>query len=70
MKAGEREITEMLEKIPVIDAEKIEKEVKKSENLELLAIRRNLWKKWRGKTKILKRKSKITKEKKDHKKIR
>ena len=45
MKARERKITEMLEKIPIVEAEKIEREIRKEEKLELAEIRKNLWKK-------------------------
>ena len=36
----------MLEKIPEVEAQKIEKELKKRENLELNTMRRNIWRKW------------------------
>ena len=52
LKDRERKITDMLKRIPIVGAERIEKEAKKTENLELSTIGKNLWKKWRVKTKI------------------
>ena len=63
LRSRKKKITEMMEKIPVVEAEKIEREIRKKENLELASIKKNLWKKWRGKTEILKRKCTIPKEK-------
>ena len=62
VKDRERKITEMMEKIPIVEAEKIEREVRKEEKLEMAEIGKNLWKKWRGKTEFLKRKCTIPKE--------
>ena len=57
-----RKITELLESIPEVEAKKIEKEVKKRENLELNTMRKNIWRKWRGKAKIEERRTRIPME--------
>ena len=41
--------------IPVFEAEKIEREMRREEKLELQVIKMNMWRKWRGKRKILER---------------
>ena len=65
-----RTITEMLTKIPKVEAERIEQEVRKGEKLELQEMKKNIWKKWRGKNKIMERKVKIpTEEEKIDKRI-
>ena len=61
-KEYDRKITEMLKSIPVVESEKIENTIRREENQELQEIKRNLWKKWRGKTKIMEKKTKIPKE--------
>ena len=62
MKARERKIPETMEKIPGVEAESIERDVKKSEILEFVVMKRNLWKKWQGKTEISDKESAIPKE--------
>ena len=54
-----RRITEMLASLPTTEKEKIEKEERRKDNLELKEIKENLWKKWRGKDKTKERKIKI-----------
>ena len=48
--------------IPVFEAEKIEREMRREEKMELQVIRMNMWRKWRGKSKILERKTMIPRE--------
>ena len=55
-------ITEMLERIPKEEARRLEEEMRKEEKLELQMMRRNMWKKWRGKNEINERKIKIPTE--------
>ena len=55
-------ITMLLEKIPKSEAQRIEEEVRRAEKLELREVKENLWKKWRGKAKVLDNKTKIPKE--------
>ena len=62
VKTKNKKITEMLEKIPVGEAERIERETKREENLELKTLKMNTWRKWRGKTKVLERKTTILRE--------
>ena len=62
VKERDRKITEMLHSLPEVESERIEKEVRKEENRELQEIKRNLWKKWRGKNKIIERRTAIPKE--------
>ena len=52
----------MLSKIQEVESEKIEKETRKGENLELTMMKRNLWKKWRGKNELINRRNEIPKE--------
>ena len=52
----------MLEKIPTVEAERIEKEMRKEEKKDLAEMKKNIWRKWRGKSGILERKTKIPKE--------
>ena len=57
-----QKITDLLAKIPVVEAQRIEIEVKRRERNELKEIKENIWKKWRGKSEVLKRKEKIPRE--------
>ena len=57
-----RKITDMMSSIPEVEAQKIEKEMRKKENLELNTMRKNIWRKWRGKSKVEERRTKIPKE--------
>ena len=57
-----RKITDMLSKIPVVEAEKIEREIRKGQNLELTTMKSNLWKKCRVKKKLINRRNEIPKE--------
>ena len=47
-----RKITDMLASIPLVEAEKIEKEIRQKEKIQLSTVKKNLWKKWRGKMKV------------------
>ena len=47
----------MLGRIPEVEAERIQREVRKEENLVLAAIRKNLGEKWREKDEIIKRRT-------------
>ena len=40
-----RKITDLLEKIPEVEADKIEKEMRKKERIEMAEVRKNVWKK-------------------------
>ena len=57
-----RKITDLLEKIPEVEVNKIENEIRRKERIELAEVRKNVWKKWRGKSKILENKTKIPTE--------
>ena len=57
-----RMLTDMLKKIPVIEADRIEQEIRREENIELGIIKKNMWRKWSGKDKILERKTTIPRE--------
>ena len=52
-------IDEMLQKIPVNEKERIEKDIRIREKKEYIEVKQNLWRKWRGKQPILERKNKI-----------
>ena len=54
-----KKITEMLSTIPKTEKERIEGEIRREENRELKEIKENLWKKWRGKTKVVENKRQI-----------
>ena len=54
-----KKITEMLSTIPKTEKERIEGEIRREENRELKEIKENLWKKWRGKTKVMENKRQI-----------
>ena len=62
-----RKITDMFSSIPKTEAEKIEREMKRDEKLELMEMKKNLWRKWRGKTKIVEKRNKLPKEKLEQK---
>ena len=49
----------MMSSIPVVEAERIEKEMRSKEKIELMTIKKNLWKKRRGKIKLEERRTKI-----------
>ena len=46
----------------MVEADKIKKEVMRKEREELIIIKKNLWRKWRGKTKIMEKKNAMPKE--------
>ena len=53
-----RSIQEMLRRIPKNEAERIEDEVKSAERRELAEMKKNIWRKWRGKNKVIENKTK------------
>ena len=55
-------ITDMLEKLSKVAAQKIEEDMRKEERMELQVMKRNIWKRWRGKNGIKERKAKIPTE--------
>ena len=55
-----RSIKEMLSRIPKTEAERIECEMKREENREFAEMKKNIWKKWRGKNRIIENKTKLT----------
>ena len=52
-KARMRTIREMLSQIPRVEAERIEDDVRRDERRELAEMKQNIWKKWRGKNKVI-----------------
>ena len=58
----DQKITDMLKSIPRNEAEKIEAEVRRKENEEFREKKKALWRKWRGKTRIVERKDQVPKE--------
>ena len=69
-KLKQKEITEMLKKIPREEADNIENEIKEEEKEELEEMKRDLWRKWRGKKDVNMMRMKIpTEEDKIEKKI-
>ena len=62
IKTKNQKITTLLKTIPKTEAQRIEEEVRRVEKLELQEVKKNLWKKWRGKAKVLDNKTKIPKE--------
>ena len=54
-----RTIREMLSQIPRVEAEKIENDVRRDERKELSEMKQNIWKKWRGKNRIIENKTKM-----------
>ena len=62
IKKTNKKISDMLETIPKVEAERIEMEIRNREKIELKEIKENLWKKWRGKKRISENKTKIPKE--------
>ena len=62
VKRKNQKITEMLEKIPKTEAEKIEMEIKREEKTELAEMKKILWRKWRGKIKLKELKDRVPKE--------
>ena len=57
-----QKITDMLMSIPKSEAEKIEADLRRKENEEFREMKRALWRKWRGKTRIMERKDQVPKE--------
>ena len=55
-----RLIKEMLSRIPKTEAERIEGEVKREESKEFAEMKKNIWRKWRGKNKVIENKTKLT----------
>ena len=62
IKEKNQKITSLLNSIPRQESEKIEEEIRREERKELTEIKKNLWKKWRGKSKVLDNKTKIPRE--------
>ena len=54
-----RRITEMLQKIPSNEKERIEREVRLNEKERFVEIKQNLWRRWRGKQEQWKNKDKL-----------
>ena len=54
-----RTIREMLSQIPRVEAERIEDDVRRDERREFAEMKQNIWKKWRGKNKVIENKTKI-----------
>merc|ERR1711954_221590 len=54
-----RTIREMLSQIPRVEAERIKDDVRRDERRELAEMKQNIWKKWRGKNKVIENKTKI-----------
>ena len=52
----------MFESIPKTEAKKIEDELRKEDVRELREMKANLWRKWRGKSKIMENKIRIPTE--------
>ena len=50
----------MLSRIPKTEAERIEGEVKREESKEFAEMKKNIWRKWRGKNKVIENKTKLT----------
>ena len=57
-----RRIDEMYAAIPKTEEQRIKEEIKREENLELSEMKKNLWKKWRGKSKVLEKRTEIPTE--------
>ena len=57
-----QKITDLLTKIPMEEARKIEMDIKRKERNELKEIKENVWKKWRGKGEVMNRKKQIPRE--------
>ena len=62
IKGIHRRISDMLESVPKTEAEKIELEMRKKENDEFREMKRVLWRKWRGKDSVARRKDRVPKE--------
>ena len=60
--AKNRKITEMFNSIPKTEATKIEDEMRKEDIRELREMKANLWRKWRGKRKVMENKIRIPTE--------
>ena len=45
--------------IPKTEEQRIKEEIRKEENLELSEMKKNLWKKWQGKSRVLDNKTEI-----------
>ena len=54
-----RTIDEMYAVIPKTEEQRIKEEIRKEENLELSEMKKNLWKKWQGKSIVLDNKTEI-----------
>ena len=57
--AKNRKITEMFNSIPKNEATKIEDEMRKEDIRERREMKANLWRKWRGKSKVMENKIRI-----------
>ena len=55
IKKKKKLITDMLEKLSKVAAQKIEEDMRKEERKELQVMKRNIWKRWRGKNGIKER---------------
>ena len=55
-------ITDMFSTVPKTEAKKIQDELRKEDNRELREIKANLWRKWRGKSKVIENKTRTPTE--------
>ena len=62
IKAKTMKITDMFSTVPKTEARRIEDEIRKEDKREFQEIKANLWRKWRGKSKVIENKAIIPTE--------
>ena len=62
IKAKNMKITDMFTSIPKTEAKMIEEEIRKEVNKEFQEMEANLWRKWRGKSRVIENKTRIPTE--------